>query len=153
MTRRKWHLISSIRLRSTGQHAFRSSRFVRLGISLNPCFITKHYPTVSSNRTLTHLEFAGATLSEFSAARQVYPTVLVVEVEPLKYRSTMGKQSTLGKFWELPKGTAPPPKQQADLRTMFAPKSNVKTEETEGSSSKRTKVREETDMKRKFPTN
>jgi hypothetical protein len=61
----------------------------------------------------------------------------------------MGKQSTLGKFWELPKGTAPPAKQQADLRTMFAPKSNVKTEETAGSSSKGAKVKEETDTKRK----
>lgn len=61
----------------------------------------------------------------------------------------MGKQSTLGKFWELPKGTAPPAKQQADLRTMFAPKPIVKTEETEGSSSKGTTFKEEKDVKRK----
>lgn len=38
----------------------------------------------------------------------------------------MGKQSTLGKFWELPKGTAAPAKQQADLRKMWAPKTEKK---------------------------
>ena len=53
----------------------------------------------------------------------------------------MGKQSTLGKFFELPKGTPPPAKQQADLKSMWAPKA-VKEERPSASSSS-VKVKDE----------
>jgi hypothetical protein len=65
-------------------------------------------------------------------------------------RSNMGKQSTLGKFFELPKGTPPPAKQQADLKSMWAPKP-VKEGKSSGSSSpSRMKVGSSSDKKREY---
>ena len=60
----------------------------------------------------------------------------------------MGKQSTLGKFFELPKGTSAPPKQQADLKSMWAPKPAKKEEASGSSSSSKVKSDSSNDKKR-----